>query len=387
MSPSLLAPDEAATSSSVSVDGSSETGPERARGRWHNEIVAAVRLSAVAVPVASTAALMPGGTPAVQGISTVIWFLCLHRIYGSRARFSLGLSAPVASAAGTLIGAVAVSAITVWLRSDEMDVPRLLTVAGAVFAASVVTETLLIGNLSRRRVVVIGAADGGAELAAALGLRGDLPFECVGLLDDDVDHVDGAAVLGRLADLPEVMRRLRPDLLVLGRPQACGSCDVLLDAGLLHVSVVGLSAFYEHAFGKVPVRHVSAMWFMSVLHLYQRPRSQAIKRIFDVCVAAIGSIVAAPIMLVVAGLVRCSGPGPVFFRQVRLGEGCVPFRIVKFRTMIDHAEAIGSPVWAAESVRATRRRRTPQPTSSPTTCTTSSTTASSSTWRSSAGPS
>ena len=57
------------------------------------------------------------------------------------------------------------------------------------------------------------------------------------------------------------------------------------------------------------------------------------KRIFDIIFSGIGLVIFAPLYLVIAIAVRLDTPGPVFFRQVRIGRGGRPFRIHKFRTM------------------------------------------------------
>jgi lipopolysaccharide/colanic/teichoic acid biosynthesis glycosyltransferase len=110
--------------------------------------------------------------------------------------------------------------------------------------------------------------------------------------------------------------------------------------------MVGLPEFYEHAFGRVPVRNVTDAWFMSVLHLYQRPYTRVAKRSFDIVAATLGLLVTAPLFPLIALLVRCTG-GPVFYRQTRLGEAGRPFSILKFRTMHVNAEA-GGAVWAQQ---------------------------------------
>jgi len=64
-------------------------------------------------------------------------------------------------------------------------------------------------------------------------------------------------------------------------------------------------------------------------------------------------------MLLIALLVRLSGPGPILYRQTRAGEAGVPFDILKFRTMADGAEADGKAAWAEEKdPRVTRLGRT-----------------------------
>lgn len=64
-----------------------------------------------------------------------------------------------------------------------------------------------------------------------------------------------------------------------------------------------------------------------------------LKRAFDIVVAGIGLVVISPILALVALAVRLDSPGPVFFRQKRIGMGLVPFEVIKFRTMT-HRERI-----------------------------------------------
>lgn len=58
------------------------------------------------------------------------------------------------------------------------------------------------------------------------------------------------------------------------------------------------------------------------------------KRLFDVVLAALGLVLLSPLLLAIAAWIRLDSPGPVFFRQERIGRHGVPFRIHKFRTMV-----------------------------------------------------
>jgi lipopolysaccharide/colanic/teichoic acid biosynthesis glycosyltransferase len=76
-----------------------------------------------------------------------------------------------------------------------------------------------------------------------------------------------------------------------------------------------------------------------------RPRglsqpARALKRAFDLLGASLLLIVGTPVLLFIAAAIRLEGPGPVFFRQTRVGRGGRPFRIVKFRTMVVGADAL-----------------------------------------------
>ena len=69
-----------------------------------------------------------------------------------------------------------------------------------------------------------------------------------------------------------------------------------------------------------------------------------VKRIADILGSGFGLILLAPLFLLISVLIKLSSPGPVFFRQERLGLHGKTFRIIKFRTMIQNAEHMGSGV-------------------------------------------
>jgi lipopolysaccharide/colanic/teichoic acid biosynthesis glycosyltransferase len=78
------------------------------------------------------------------------------------------------------------------------------------------------------------------------------------------------------------------------------------------------------------------------------------KRLFDLLGALLALLLLAPLLAVVALVVRLDSPGPVFFRQERVGRGGVPFRIHKFRTMRVDAPALGPQVTVGRDPRITR---------------------------------
>ena len=81
------------------------------------------------------------------------------------------------------------------------------------------------------------------------------------------------------------------------------------------------------------------------------------KRLFDVVAAAVGLLLLSPLFLVVALLIKLDSPGPVFYRGWRIGEGGLRFRMIKFRTMVRDAEALGPVVTAGDDVRVTNAGR------------------------------
>ena len=78
------------------------------------------------------------------------------------------------------------------------------------------------------------------------------------------------------------------------------------------------------------------------------------KRLFDIAFALLALLLLGPLLLAVALWVRLDSPGPVFFRQQRVGRGGQLFDIVKFRTMRTGAEAMGPQITVGEDARITR---------------------------------
>jgi lipopolysaccharide/colanic/teichoic acid biosynthesis glycosyltransferase len=78
-----------------------------------------------------------------------------------------------------------------------------------------------------------------------------------------------------------------------------------------------------------------------------------LKRLTDIVGSAVGLVVLSPFFMFIALAVRFSGPGPVLFRQVRVGRGGRPFGLWKFRSMVHDADAVGPLVTARGDARVT----------------------------------
>jgi len=78
------------------------------------------------------------------------------------------------------------------------------------------------------------------------------------------------------------------------------------------------------------------------------------KRLFDIIFSFIGLIIASPILLATAVLIKIDSKGPVFFRGIRIGRNGKMLKIFKFRTMIPDADKKGGPSTASDDPRLTR---------------------------------
>lgn len=92
--------------------------------------------------------------------------------------------------------------------------------------------------------------------------------------------------------------------------------------------------------------------------ILQKKRGMLIgKRIFDILVSLILLIVLLPVLILISIFVKVDSSGPVFFKQVRITRYGKEFRIIKFRTMVNHADKMGTQVTTKGDARITRAGR------------------------------
>jgi exopolysaccharide biosynthesis polyprenyl glycosylphosphotransferase len=311
------------------------------------------RLVAVAIPV-SLGVVVLADTPAPRQVATAalltfIWAICLHIGFSSSSPSLTALGPRVSAGRGVLLGLLATAAVGLWIPWFRLSGSRELLVSVGIFALAVFWEGIALRHITpASRLLIVGWSQGALELVDEIRDSAVGGFTIVGALAsaEDKPRYGDIPMLGSVENLGEVVAETRPDIVVLApgrnRPAAF---EHLLEAAESGFRVVELAQFYEHAFGRVPVRDLTWAWFMSVLHLYQQPYTSAAKRAVDVVGAIVLIVLTLPLYPLLALLVRRS-PGPIVVRQERLGEHGRVFTMYKFRTMYADAEPPGQAVWA-----------------------------------------
>jgi exopolysaccharide biosynthesis polyprenyl glycosylphosphotransferase len=276
-----------------------------------------------------------------------LWFACLRIGFAGARTTLMTLGAHVAVVRGTALGFVAVTLMGVWWPTFRMANITLAAVGAGVFLLASAWEMFVSRRLTRpKRVLLVGPVGACAGAIVDLRTEADGRFVLTGIVDDDAQG--HPLVIGSIAALRETVARIQPDLVALvpgcNRPAAFAG---LIDSAQSGFRVLELAQLYEYAFGRVPVRDLTGAWFMSVLHLYQRPYSRFAKRATDIVGSVSLFILTAPLFPLLALLVRCT-PGAIFIRQVRVGEHGSLFTMYKFRTMRADAERPGQAVWASQ---------------------------------------
>ena len=100
---------------------------------------------------------------------------------------------------------------------------------------------------------------------------------------------------------------------------------------------------YDFLTGAARIGHIDKPSLIRITEYHMLDAELCIKRAFDITVSAVGLVLLSPLFLLIALQIKLSSRGPVIYSQERIGQYGLPFRIYKFRTMIDHAEEDGVP--------------------------------------------
>jgi exopolysaccharide biosynthesis polyprenyl glycosylphosphotransferase len=285
---------------------------------------------------------------AASSLLTAVWLVSLRSAFAA-VHFTLGPA--VRTAVGTTTGMVGVSAVALWVPGLGMSTSTILALTLSVFTLTTVWESVAQRVVGKRRVLVVGTSSSAGAVADAIEVDGNAPFTVVGAVDDEPGDLGR---LGSVAELSRIIDEQRPELIVLTDGESSAKAlDRLLDAPASGLKLVGQAHFFDHAFGRIPLADLKPSWFMSIFHLWHRPYTRFAKRTFDVVCASIILLFAAPLMLVAAAFVRLT-PGPVIYRQTRVGEQGRHFTMLKIRTMRADAEAPGPAFAQREDPRVTR---------------------------------
>jgi exopolysaccharide biosynthesis polyprenyl glycosylphosphotransferase len=287
---------------------------------------------------------------------TLVWYAAIRwtLLRESRAAPSWAYTV-VRAAEGTLIAGVAILAGNAILGTGDTIVSEL----GAIIAMGMIAflwQAAVAGHHALGeplRCVVIGPAEPVRMIETERIAPGARAFELVGWIDDRAEpgarSSTRAPCLGTLDDLERVAYGGGVDVFVVGvrtgRPALYGR---LLELLHLDLSVMEFPPFFERTFGRVPLEGLTPTWFLHTMHLHRRDDESITKRTLDLVLATVGLLLASPLIVGAAIAVRLrGGPGPVIFRQTRIGEHGRRFTMLKFRSMRNDIANDGT-TWTGE---------------------------------------
>jgi exopolysaccharide biosynthesis polyprenyl glycosylphosphotransferase len=223
---------------------------------------------------------------------------------------------------------------------EELSVAKIvamcLVAAIAVPLARVVSFGLL-GHASVGSVPVVVVGTGKLAQTVASHLRAHSSVRFVGFVDDN--PMGRGDVIGELADLPELCREYNVARVVVcfSRTHPERTTEMLKSlAGQVGVSIV--PRYYELITARSHVEDLSGLPMLDIAPASLSAGARFLKRTFDIVASTVILLVGIPFFLVAAAMIKATSAGPVFFRQLRTGRNEQPFSMMKFRTMVEHAE-------------------------------------------------
>ena len=214
--------------------------------------------------------------------------------------------------------------------------------AGAVASRDAFVERyLILGNGERSRVIVNELSNGRHPFKQVVGL---VPFQVGEAVPAEVPVLPTPIATDRVIQDLGVTHAIVCHLQPL--PEAAARCVAECEAA--GVEVHSMESAYERLTRRVPLFHVGHEWIASLDASAQTLYATRVKRVLDTILASIALLMAGPLILFLALLVKLTSKGPAFYSQERVGFHGKPFTFTKLRTMVADAEAETGPVWACE---------------------------------------
>jgi exopolysaccharide biosynthesis polyprenyl glycosylphosphotransferase len=288
---------------------------------------------------------------ALLGVVALLWLIALS-VFGTRDRHIVGSGtieyARIANASLALFAVVV--AFSFFFR---VEVSRLLLLVGLPLGAALLIVSRWVWRQWLRRqqrkskyvyrAVVLGEPQKAAHIISAIHRTPATGFDIVGVITTAGSEafIRGVPVVGRLESTLQAMDDADADTVIVS-----GSGE--LDPAILRrlgwamsdreANLVVAPELTDVAGPRIHSRPVAGLPLVHVDFPTLEGYSRFIKRVFDIVGSIVLFVVASPLMIATAIAIRADGPGPILYRQVRVGRGGKPFGMLKFRSMVADAD-------------------------------------------------
>jgi exopolysaccharide biosynthesis polyprenyl glycosylphosphotransferase len=243
--------------------------------------------------------------------------------------------------------------VTGWARPEPLE----LSIFWAVALASLSLGRVCARSFCRHRLayvqntIVVGAGRVGQLVARKLMQHPEYGINVIGFVDDRPTDWTGAGagnlahgheyVLGRIDELPEVVREFDADRVVFAFSELAdeATLEALRQIADRDVKIDVVPRFFELIGPRASIHTAEGIPLICLPPVCLSRLARLTKRAMDVVCSALGLLAISPLLIVAAVAIKLDSPGPVLFRQTRMGARNKPFRIFKLRTMSVDAEA------------------------------------------------
>lgn len=223
----------------------------------------------------------------------------------------------------------------------------------------------LIGKNNPRlsqRVLILGTGELAAQLGGMISsnnrnlvLAGYASCDNNGIVEKkegtNIPTVPRDSIVGSSEDLMDASLQARADMIVVALSERRGVFPLkdVLKCKLNGIEVMDAPSFYELVQGKLMLESITPSWFIFSSGFRRSSLFSLSKRGIDIFLSALGLLLTVPFFPLIALAIKLDSPGPVFFRQIRVGKKEKPFMLYKFRTMCQDAEERTGAMWAVKN--------------------------------------
>lgn len=160
----------------------------------------------------------------------------------------------------------------------------------------------------------------------------------------------GSQIIEKEGDLLQTARSHKVSIIVVALAERRGVLPLqeMMRCKLNGIEMLDAPTFYEVVQGKLLLEEMTPSWIIFSTGFRRNALINTYKRCVDLVLSLVGLLISAPFFPLVALAIKLESPGPVFFKQVRVGYAERPFVLYKFRSMRRDAEQNGA-VWAAKN--------------------------------------
>jgi exopolysaccharide biosynthesis polyprenyl glycosylphosphotransferase len=195
------------------------------------------------------------------------------------------------------------------------------------------------------RVLIIGAGEVGRAVMRNLIAEPEIGYRVIGFLDDDPTKastdIGPIKALGPIDNVPQILKDNAIDVVMVTLPWQYHRKIIRLvgEADHANVRAAVVPDLFQLSMGGVQVEEINGIPLISIKQTTLTGINQVIKRVFDLLITVPALVLSAPVWLLAALAIRLDSPGPILFRQVRVGRHGELFTFYKFRSMRQDAEA------------------------------------------------
>lgn len=220
---------------------------------------------------------------------------------------------------------------------------QLLAIGGLRVAILGMLRWLRREGRDTRNVLIVGSGPRAAYVQEVIGWNPSWGLTVMGFIDDGVPEAGPSVVthqVFKLHDMVEILNDQVIDEVIVACPRSMLAkiVDVVDACALAGVPITLLSDLFGDYLPAPRPTRFGALPALSFAPVHHSPGKLAVKRVLDVAGAALGLLLAAPLLALAAVAIRLDSPGPILFRQVRCGKNGRQFVMYKLRTMYVDAE-------------------------------------------------